>query len=124
MAFLVAVLLACSGTSPEEAAARAAKSYYDHLVEGYAEGFLEGKAGIDSLPDAYCEQLLQACHQYMDDITRKHAGLREVLVSDNIGRRDTSLNLTYAFLLLCYSDSTQEEVAVPMVEADGVWKMK
>ena len=54
----------------------------------------------------------------------KHNGLNEVQVSDNVARRDTSLNLTYAFLLLCYGDSTEEEITVPMVKHDGQWLMK
>ena len=50
---LLISLVACNEVSPEQQAAEAAKSYYDQLVEGYAEGFLEGKAGVDSLPADY-----------------------------------------------------------------------
>ena len=121
---LLVALSACAGSTPEEAAAKAAKAYYDCLVEDFPEGFLEGKAGIDSLPDAYCEQLVQACHQYVADVIRKHGGLLEVRVSDNVGRTDESLGLTYAFLLLNYADSAQEEITGPMVEVNGEWKMK
>ena len=121
--FLIA-LSSCSGSTPEQAAAEAAKSYYDLLREGYYEGFLEGKAGVDSLPVPYCEQLLKVGQQYMADLVRKHKGISEVRISDNVGRTDTSLHLTHAFLLLCYGDSTQEEITVPMVEVGGVWKMK
>ncbi len=74
VACLVAALSACSNGTSEQAAAEAAKSYYDQLREGYYEGFLEGKAGIDSLPADYCEQLLDVCRHYMDDLVRKHQG--------------------------------------------------
>ena len=53
-----------------------------------------------------------------------HGGISEVRISPNVGRRDTTLQLTYAFLLLCFADSTQEEIVVPMVEKDGQWYMK
>ena len=60
----------------------------------------------------------------MADMVSKHGGLTDVAVSPNIGRRDTSIHVTYAFLLLSFRDSTQEEIAVPMVEVDGEWRMK
>lgn len=118
------VLIACSGVTPEWQAASAAKEYYDCLAEGYAEGYLEGKANIDSLPEDYGEQLLGSVKQYQVDMQAKHQGLRQVLISDNVGFQDTIQHVIYAYLLLCYGDSTQEEVTVPMVEHNGKWLMK
>ena len=122
MAFVA--LCACSGSTPEEQAAKAARAYYTHLADDRPMEFLEGKAGLDSLPGDYCDQLLKAVQQYMADMVEKHGGLCEVSISNNVGRRDTSLHLTYAFLLLHYADSTQEEITVPMVNVDGDWLMK
>lgn len=130
--FVVSFLLlcACSGVTEEWRAASAAKDYYDCLVEGNTTGFLEGKAGIDDLPDAYAEQLLKAVEQYQADMQQKHGGLREVRISEEHYAkdleqcRDSVLNVTYAFLILCFGDSTQEEVMVPMTEHDGRWLMK
>lgn len=124
---LLAVVLACSacgGASPEERAAEAAKAYYDRLAAGFPEDFLEGRAAVDSLPTDYCEQMVAVYRKYMADISEKYGGIREVRISPNIGRRDSTLQLTYAFLLLCFADSTQEEITVPMVEKDGEWYMK
>ena len=124
--FLILNLIAlgaCSST-PEEQAARAARGYYQCLIDDRPEEFLQGKANADSLPDSYRAQLLKAINQYRAEMLDKHNGLNEVQVSDNVARRDTSLNLTYAFLLLCYGDSTEEEITVPMVEHDGQWLMK
>jgi hypothetical protein len=121
---LAFIAVSCSKTTPEEQAAMAAKSYYDRLVEGYAEGFLEGKAGVDSLPSDYCDQLLEVYKQYMSETQKKHGGIREVRISENVGRSDSTLRLTYAFLMLCYGDSTQEEITVPMVQDGDEWRMK
>ena len=99
-------------------------AYYQHLVEGYPEGFLEGKVGVDNLPSDYCDQLLAVYKQYIDELQKKHQGLQRVRIADNVGRRDTLQHLMYTFLLLSYGDSTQEEITVPMVEVDGEWKMK
>ena len=139
--FSFLILYSCtSPLPPEQQAAQAARDCYQHLVDNQPIEFLEGKAGIDSLPNAYVEQLLQATRVYLDDIADRHGGLREVRISDNVGRRDTlpgihtpgakptspqtRTPLVYAFLLLCYGDSTQEEIVVPMVEQDGQWLMK
>ena len=124
IALTLLVLCACSSSTPEEQAARAAQDYYECLIDDRPAEFLQGKADVDSLPDSYRAQLLMAINQYRADMLDKHNGLNEVRVSDNVGRRDTSLHLTYAFLLLCYGDSTQEEITVPMVERDGRWLMK
>ena len=129
---VLAVLLmaACSSISPELQAATQAQSYYQALAKGDAISFLEGKAGIENQPGNYCEQLLKAVEQYHDEIEKKHGGLNAIKVSDNMGQKasnlDTLNNKPYieTCLILCYSDSTEEEIIVPMVEVDGEWKMK
>ena len=127
-----ALLLACSSATPEEQAAQAAKEYYDLLIKDNTVDFLAAKAGIDSMPNDYCEELLAATKTYVSDIKRRHNGLREVRISPNVGRTDSLPGragqraevFTHAFLLLCYGDSTQEEITVPMVERDGRWLMR
>ena len=124
------VLYACSSTTPEELAASEARDYYDCLTDDDVKGFMKGKADVDSLPAFYREQLQKAVEQYLSDLKAKHGGLSSVRVSEehyvdnSEACRDTSLHLTYAFLILCFSDSTQEEIMVPMVERDGQWLMK
>ena len=112
----------CARLSPEEQAALAAKGYYTHLAAGEYELFLQGKAGGDSLPGDYREQLLTAYKQFMAMQQRDHRGIREVTVSN--ARADTLLHYADVFLMLCYGDSTQEEIVVPMVEHDGRWRMR
>ena len=126
--FIACVFLALSACmskgTPEEEAAKAAQSYYALLVERHVNEFLDGKLLSDSLPEDYRLQLQQVYEQYVQEMDDKHEGIREVRVSENVARRDSVLQLTYAFLILCFGDSTQEEITVQMVEQDGVWKMK
>ena len=110
--------------SPEQQAAEAAQSFYQRLLDGYPDGFLAGRAVYDQLPADYREQLVMANEQYVKDMQEKHAGLRSVTISPNVGRADSTLHVVYAFLLLSYGDTTQEEITVPMVQVDGEWKMK
>ena len=115
------ILLSACSTSPEQQAAESAKACYELLVEGDALRFLEHKAGVDTLAADYGEQLLTAVQQYQHDIQQKHGGLREVRVAEDQSAFGTSQLST---LILCYTDSTQEAIAVPMVERDGQWLMK
>ena len=128
--FTIIFLCACSDKKPEWQAVCAAKDYYDCLKDGNAVGFLEGKVAIDSLPADYGEQLLKAVELYQSDLQKKHGGLREVRISEEHYQNDQEsfcdsvLHLTYAYLILCFGDSTQEEITVPMVEHHGQWLMK
>ena len=118
--FLI-LLTSCSSTPPEQQAAESAKACYDLLVEDDAVRFLECKAGSDSLPADLGEQLLAAVRQYQHDIKQKHGGLSEVRIADDQSAFSTSQQ---SMLILCYADSTQEAIAVPMVERDGQWHVK
>jgi len=116
--------------TPEQEAAEAALSYYHRLLEGYPDGLLAAKAN-DSLPDELQEEMKHAFHQFVSDMQHKHQGLKSVSISPNVGRRDSLRkpdgswqHVTYAFLLLSFNDSTQEEISVPMVESNGDWFLK
>ena len=119
--FILLLLVSCGETTPEQQAAESAKACYDLLVEDDAVRFLERKAGSDTLSADYGEQLLEAVRQYQRDIQKKHGGIREVRIADDQSAFNTYQQST---LILCYSDSTQEAIAVPMVERDGQWVMK
>jgi len=115
-------LVGCGKASPEELASLAAEGYYRHLTAGEYEQFLQGKAGADSLPEDYREQLLTGYKQFMAQQQKSHQGIRSVQTTN--ARMDSTLQLMQVFLLLEYGDSTQEEIVVPMVEHDGRWRMK
>lgn len=123
--FIVLVFLAlcaCSSPTPEEMASLAAKGYYEHLLKGEYDKFLEGKAGSDSLPEAYRRQLLAGYKQFLSQQNSLHNGINEIRVIN--AWRDTILNYTNVFLMLCFGDSTNEQVSVPMIEHNGRWRMK
>lgn len=120
--FAFLALCACSSPTAEEITSLAAKGYYEHLINGEYDKFLAGKAGSDSLPEAYREQLLVAYKQFLSQQNRLHNSIDEIRVVN--ARRDSSLNYINVFLMLCFGDSTNEQVSVPMVEHNGSWKMK
>ena len=126
---LLAVLAACGNATKEELAALAAKGYYDHLIHGEYEQFYEGM-DQRTLPDgtalsdeaAYRSQMLDNLRQFMARQEQEHRGVLEVRVSN--ATTDTVQQVTNVFLVLCFGDSTNEEIVVPMVERNGAWRMK
>ena len=119
---LIVIVVACStGVSREEQAALAAKGYYTHLVQGEYEQFVEGRFMADSLPADYRTQLIDGYHQFMAQ-QKARGGITEVRVSR--AYTDSTQQYTSVMLMLCYGDSTTEEVIVPMVERNGRWMMK
>ena len=129
---LLTVLAACGSATKEELAGLAAKGYYDHLIHGEYEQFYEGMdqrtlpgdstALVLSADSAYRSQMLDNLRQFMAQQEQEHHGVLEVRVSN--ATTDTVQQFTNVFLVLCYGDSTNEEIVVPMVERNGSWKMK
>ena len=121
LALLVVLVAACGSPTREELAGLAAQGYYQHLVSGQYEQFLEGRLGADSLPADYRSQLIEGYKQYMAQ-QQDRQGICEVRVSR--AYTDSLAHYTNVLLMLCYGDSTTEEVVVPMVEHNGRWRMK
>lgn len=120
---LMLVVWDCSQPSPEELASLAAKGYYDHLVSGEYELFLEGMDERVAMNEAdYRSQLLDSYRQYKAQQDSLHGGIREVRIVR--AATDSVQKYTNVFLMLCFGDSTNEEIVVPMVERHGSWRMK
>lgn len=122
--FLTVLLaVACADSpSPEDLAGLAAKGYYTHLIRGEYDAFLAGKSEADVYPANYREQLLDNYRQFVTQQQEAHRGIREVRVVN--AKTDTLQRHTNVFLMLCFGDSTNEEIVVPMVEHAGSWRMK
>ena len=119
---LIALFTSCSTPSREELASLAAKGYYQHLIEGDYDHFLEGREFADSLPADYRSQLIDCYSQFLAQQQEARGGINEVRISR--AYTDSTQQYTSVLLMLCYGDSTTEEVVVPMVERNGRWMMK
>ena len=69
--------------NPEELVAKTAKTYYDYLIQGKYDAYVDG-----------------------------------------FYRPDTAKHVGHAFLVLCFKDSTREEIVVPMTLKKGNWMMR
>lgn len=120
---ILAILTACGSATKEELASLAAKGYYDHLIHGEYEQFYEGMDQRELTGEAeYRSQMLDNLRQFMARQEKEHHGVLEVRVSNVT--IDTVQQFTNVFLVLCFGDSTNEEIVVPMVERNGSWRMK
>lgn len=117
------LLCACQDApSQNEIAARAAKAYYDQLLEGKYEQFVDGHYQPDSIPAVYREQLVANAKMFIGQQQKEHRGICQV----NVVRADvdTAAHAAHVFLTFLYGDSTSEEVVVPMVFQDGLWYLR
>ena len=137
MGIMLFVTQCTAPPSSEEQAMLAAKGYYEHLVAGEYDQFLEGCYGIESdFPASYREELVVALKQFMAQQRSQHRGINAVRavrakVSGDADAEKSSEPLqpeevtsADVFLVLCFGDSTNEEIVVPMVLHDNRWKMK
>lgn len=117
------VWMSCGNPTAEEMASLAAKGYYQHLINGEYEQFLQGKDGLDKgSEEQYWSQLVDNCHQFIRQQEQAHRGIHELRVVN--AKTDTLHKYTNVFMMLCFGDSTNEEIVVPMVERDGRWYMR
>lgn len=122
--FVLVFFGACgeSKPAPEELAARAAKTYYDHLIAGRYAEYVAGLNVPDTIPDGYREQLTTNAKMFAVIQQREHKGMSGVDVLRV--KTDSISGHTLVYLMLCFGDSVREEIVVPMIEHDGVWKMR
>ena len=123
LGFLGILGMSCGNPTAEEMASLAAKGYYEHLIHGEYEQFLQGKAGLNKhSEEEYWNQLRDNCHQFVHQQDQAHRSIHEVKVVN--AKTDTLQKYTNVFMMLCFGDSTNEEIVVPMVERDGRWYMR
>lgn len=116
--------VACSSPvqKKEDAAAKAAKHYYEQLIAGDYDAYVKGLNMPAKVPDSYKSQILANAKMFIDQQNKERAGIKEVSVANSTC--DTLHHVANVFLLLSYGDKTSEQVVVPMVERKGEWLMR
>lgn len=123
----VALLLAACGEKKKNVdqgklAAKAAKHYYEQLLKGDYEAFLNNENRTNNLPDNYRKQLLLNLKQFVAQQDSVHHGIDSItLGASHFSAKD---NTASVFLLFCYGDKTTEQVVVPMVKERGKWILR
>lgn len=121
--FIALVSFSCNKEKdPGQLAASAAKNYYEQLINGKWDGYVNGLYNPDTIPDNYRQQLIENAKMFVGQMDDEHSGLKRVHIED--AKVDTARHTANVFLIFHYGDSTTEEVVVPMVEAKGKWKLR
>ena len=118
------ILMSCGDKAPatEKVVATTAKLYYDYLLEEKYDDFVEGIDLGFPKSETYKTQMRDCAKMFVDKQKQAHKGIKTVdAVNAEVDSDEHSAN---AFLVLHYSDSTSEQVVVPMVERKGVWLMR
>ena len=120
----VTAIMGCSKNAPvdNQAAAYFAKGYYERLIEGNYEGYVDALNYPDSIPPSYRSQLVQNARIFTERQKGLHGGWIAVEVAGCDVDKQSSTAV--ATLSLCYADSTREKVVVPMVEREGRWYLR
>ena len=123
----VALLLAACGGKKQDIdqgklAAKAAKHYYEQLLKGDYEAFLNNENRTNNLPDNYRKQLLLNLKQFVAQQDSVHHGIDSITLGAS--HFSAKNNTASVFLLFCYGDKTTEQVVVPMVKERGKWILR
>ena len=124
MLVAVVAIVACSKKTggDNKAAAYFAKGYYERLIEGNYEGYVDALNYPDSIPPSYRSQLVLNAKLFTEKQKGIHGGWVGVEIAGCV--IDSLSPTAQAILNLCYADSTREKVVVPMVERDGRWYIR
>lgn len=117
------ILASCSKRpSPDEIAAQVAKNYYELLLKGHYDQYVDAHYQPDSIPSSYREQLIKNARMFMEQQQQEHRGIKQVSALN--AKADTIKHVANAFLSFSYGDHTTEEIVVPMIYHKGVWYLK
>lgn len=121
---VIGTFSACKSEEPDpgQLAAVAAKGYYDLLLQGKYEDFIDGVNRPYQIPEGYRKQLLLNAQMFAEQQDKEHQGMKSVEIIT--AKADTAHHVADVFLSISYGDSTKEQVVVPMVEVKGTWRMR
>lgn len=124
--FLLSVmsLFSCKEKTPDPGyyAGIAAKGYYDMLLEGRYDEFVEGQNMPHRIPEGYRQQLVLNAKMFVEQQKNEHRGMKAFQILD--AKADTAHHIADVYLSITYGDSTKEQIVVPMVEVEKKWKMR
>ena len=130
------ILAACSSEdSQEKRALTTAQKYYEQLVAGDYNSFVEGSLmGQDSVPEVYKSQMLLNAQMFMERMQTEHRGIKSVkplratvdTIKLRVANEPEAVKeiVAQAYLSLGFADSTKEEIVVPMVLKNDIWYIR
>ena len=124
IAALVLLLTSCGeGTVTErQHVEEAVLLSYTTLLDGRYADYVSLLAGASKRSADYNEQLAANAAMFIEEQQRLHTNIVDVRVADVKIARDGAK--AEAYVVLCYADSTNEEIVVPVLKEQGTWKVR
>ena len=122
IAFLALAACKQEGPDPSEVAGQAARSYYEYLVKGNCEAYVDGFYQPDSLPASYRSQLIDAARMLVAQQQEERKGMKAVELAS--AQADTVKRSAQVILTMSYGDGSREQIAVPLVYVKGLWYLR
>ena len=119
----MALCMACHNgrlSREERRVRKAAERCYANLADGRAEKFVKRIAYVDSMSDDYRQEMIDLISEHAYKLKQQHGDITSVKAVGQVVEDEQA----QVFLQLCFSDSTCEEVGVPMVKVKGKWYMQ
>lgn len=116
------MLLSCTQREPSEVAARVAKQYYEQLLSGDYEAFVDGIYHADTITPDYRSQLVENMRKFIAEQNKRRKGIQEVNIEKS--EVDSARHTADVYLKFQYGDNTSERVLVPMTELGGTWYLR
>jgi len=125
VAAVVAALLLgrCEKRDLSAEASQAAVDSYRLLLSGDYDGYVSNVLGSDRMHPDYRSQMVVAYKQFIGQQKDEHGGIMSVKPV-NARLESEKDSLVNVFMMLCFADSTNEEIVVPMVCRHGRWQMR
>lgn len=94
---------------------------YDHFVRGEFSLYIDQMASVDGQPKGYRQQMVNLMKQCYRQLEESHGGIHSYRII-----RIVKCNSKYcnAFLEVTYKDNSFNEIILPFVKKDDVWRLK
>lgn len=123
-AAILLLLPCCHGSDATESKAveKAVLLSYAALLDGRYSDYSDSLAGAAKRSGEYNAQLAAGAAMYIEQQHATHRGIVDVRVAD-VEMEDNPMQAN-AYVVLCYADTTNEEIVVPMCKENGIWKVR
>lgn len=108
--------------TPESVALETARMYYDMLLKGDYDNFVDATLHGDSISPVYRQQLVLNAKMFIEKQKKEHDGIDSITAVR--ATADTASHTANSFLSIYFSDKTKEEIVVPMIEKGGIWYIR
>ena len=116
--FSLIAFSSCKKDNLEEPA-QAAENYFNYIIESDLEKYVAGMARYGSLPEPQRKETLDLVRQYVNREKNERGGMKSVTVVETSTEGDTANVL----LAVTYGNETVEEILLPLVKIDGIWRL-